>query len=414
MIKLGRIKLNRLTKSILIHAGVWFIFALAIMLETKDLEFTVNVNKINFPIWTANFITFYVSYLLLTPLFLFKKRYVLFVLLSVLFISSASVGATYLHNKKRMYEAKENIMRRAAQNQANQPALAAVADTTATDSIKSTTKKESPTAKASVAPAPVGPNNANVIDDKVLYDRFLSPKALSPLDFRNSGMLYGLLFIFSCSIIIRFFEKTTMEEKKTMLLEKEKISSELKYLKQQINPHFLFNALNSIYSLAILNSDNTPDAVLKLSSILRYMLYETDKDKVQFLDELEVIENYLGLQQLRLTEKTKIVFNKVGHFDPYRIEPMLLIPILENAFKYGVDSSKATDIYISLTEKDKHLDFVCSNEIVTQNNDSKNSGIGIKNIERRLDLIYGNSYSLVSQTIDNNFIVKLNLPLKYN
>ncbi|MFI3322021.1 MAG: sensor histidine kinase [Rikenellaceae bacterium] len=228
---------------------------------------------------------------------------------------------------------------------------------------------------------------------------------------RNMTIFYGIMFIFSISIIIRFMERSKKEEERVASLQQEKISSELEYLKQQINPHFLFNALNSIYSLTILNSESSSDAVLKLASILRYMLYETDKDRVQLEDEIEVIENYLGLQQLRLTSKTEVNFTKIGNTEPYRIEPMLLIPILENAFKYGINSSKHTEINILLEVENDNLTFICENKIVKLKVDNKNSGIGIKNIRRRLDLLYEDNYTFKAGAKDDTFIVKLVLPL---
>lgn len=248
-----------------------------------------------------------------------------------------------------------------------------------------------------------------------IIERMFHPNNFNPFSPRNVGIVYGILFVFSLSIIIRFFERTKLEERRNSELQKEKISSELEYLKQQINPHFLFNALNSIYSLTILNSENSSDAVLKLSSILRYMLYETDKDKVQLSDEVEVIENYLGLQQLRLTNKTVVKFEKSGNLEPYRVEPMLLIPILENAFKYGVDSSTLTTIDITLRVSNYNLYFGCVNKIVKQNDNAKNSGIGIKNIRRRLDLLYSDyTYKFSAISKDNNFYVELILPLRTN
>ena len=140
-------------------------------------------------------------------------------------------------------------------------------------------------------------------------------------------------------------------------------------------------------------------------------LYETDKDKMPLTDEIEMIDNYIGLQRLRLTKKTTINITKEGDFTPYRIEPMLLIPLLENAIKYGVDTSKQSSIDIEIKMNNGELYFHCSNNIVKQNNNSKNSGIGIKNIRRRLDLLCSDYNLNISQT-DDIFDVKFTIQLK--
>lgn len=228
-----------------------------------------------------------------------------------------------------------------------------------------------------------------------LRSGMLSIAQFNPLSHRNLVMIYGLLFVIAISLVMYFTERWRNEEQIRSALEKEHVSSELEYLKQQINPHFLFNALNSIYSLTLPYSQPASDSILKLSSILRYMLYSTGNKEVYMKDEIKVIEDYIGLQKLRLTTRTKVTFNCKGDFGALAIEPLLLIPIVENAFKYGVDSSKDSFIDINIDIRDKKFIFETLNTVVTDIR-SKDSGIGLKNIKRRLMLIYPNSHSLTA------------------
>jgi LytS/YehU family sensor histidine kinase len=211
----------------------------------------------------------------------------------------------------------------------------------------------------------------------------------------------------------RLIEKWQDDEKQKVKLEKEKVSTELSFLKQQINPHFLFNSLNSIYSLSISKSETTPDSILKLSSILRYVLYESEKELVFLHDELQTIKDYIELQKLRLTEMVTVNYKVEGISENKKIEPLLLIPIIENAFKYGVDNIKKSFIDINIKIREGKIELEVSNKIVAIADKNKtDSGIGIKNIKRRLDLLHGNNYEFDIKEENNVFSVRLKLNLK--
>lgn len=229
----------------------------------------------------------------------------------------------------------------------------------------------------------------------------------------NVITLYNLLFFFTSGTAIRFMQRWSEEEKMKTDSERIKTKAELAFLKQQVNPHFLFNALNSIYSLSMSKSDKTTDAVLRLSSILRYMLYETDNKLVAFSNELDIIRNYIELQRLRLTEKVTVTFDVVGEFENYTIEPLLIIPLIENAFKYGVDNVNESFIDISIVLLYNKLDFTIRNKIVNISpTNTESSGIGIKNIRRRLDLLYPSDYLFETTEEDKIFTVRLQISLK--
>ncbi|MCD8186472.1 MAG: sensor histidine kinase [Rikenellaceae bacterium] len=246
------------------------------------------------------------------------------------------------------------------------------------------------------------------------YARMLSRNDNNPFSQHNLQFLFALIFFYMASIVVFFAEQTGKSEKRRREIEKEKTSAELAYLKQQINPHFLFNTLNSIYSYTIGVSEEASDAVLKLSSILRYMLYETNRDRVPLGDELAVLDNYIDLQRLRTTSKTEIEVTVRGDTHRRRIEPMLLIPILENAFKYGVDSVEPSFVRIGIEVKSNDFTLQVTNKVVRRNEgDQSHSGIGLNNIRRRLELIYGaGNYELKAGEKNGIFSVILRLNLK--
>ena len=224
---------------------------------------------------------------------------------------------------------------------------------------------------------------------------------------------YLLFSIYGISIIIPFIIRWYDTEKRMAKQEKDKLQAELKYLKGQINPHFLFNSLNNIYALASRKSDNTTDAILKLSSILRYILYEASIPLVPISKELEHIHNYIDIQKLRLTDKVKVVFNTKIDDENKEIEPLLLIPLVENAFKYGVDSSKESEIIFDLSLKKNTLEFKTQNTIANLSKDAQklDSGIGLKNVQRRLELTYNQSALMNYFKKDNIFVVEIKIHL---
>lgn len=230
---------------------------------------------------------------------------------------------------------------------------------------------------------------------------------------RKMFLAYGLLLIYASSFSIRFIQKWRDDDKRKSEIEKEKIRTELSYLKQQINPHFLFNSLNSIYSLTINKSKTATDAILKLSSILRYILYESENTLVNLKDELKIINDYIELQKLRLNKSIPISFNIIGKPESYKIEPFILMPLVENAYKFGVDNVTKSFIDINIVIMHKKLEFSIKNKkVLCHDNEKQVSGIGIRNVKRRLDLLYPNEYSFKIEESDDIFSVLLEIKLK--
>jgi LytS/YehU family sensor histidine kinase len=187
----------------------------------------------------------------------------------------------------------------------------------------------------------------------------------------------------------------------------EQIASELANLKAQINPHFLFNTLNSIYALALTKSDKTADYISKLSSMMRYSLSKTSAEKVLLEDEIDYIKNYIALQKIRLTENTHVNFTIQWQIDEQQIPPLLFIDFIENAFKYGVSNEVETEVNIQFIVEENTVSMYVSNEKVNQSSLLPSNEIGLKNIKRRLELIYQNNYNLEIADSKNKFEVNL-------
>ena len=197
-------------------------------------------------------------------------------------------------------------------------------------------------------------------------------------------------------------------------IEKEKLQREieLNYLKQQVNPHFLFNSLNSIYALSRQQSLETPTVVMQLSELMRYQLESAKKDTVLLKEELEFIENYLLLEEKRLGERSTIEFVISDMVFGYTIAPMLLIPFVENAVKHGVQSTNEPSmIDISATMQNGQLQFSVVNSIPNVTPILNREGMGLENVQRRLNLLYPKSHILRINTTEKRYEVHLSITL---
>jgi len=213
-------------------------------------------------------------------------------------------------------------------------------------------------------------------------------------------------------LAVAFFSLLLRIRNRLLQSEKEKLTAELSYLKAQINPHFLFNSLNSIYSLALQKADSAPEAVQKLSSMMRYVLTEANNDFVPLQKELDHIRDYIELQRLRFGNDLPLHCTITGHEKNKRIAPLILISFIENAFKYGINAEEDADIKIEIKVYDKSLGLFVSNNMVTVNvGEEEKSGIGLDNTKSRLDLVYPNAYELDIKETAKQYIVNLSLKL---
>lgn len=221
----------------------------------------------------------------------------------------------------------------------------------------------------------------------------------------------GMFFVF-LSTATKFAADWFINEKVRKNLENEKLSAELAFLKSQINPHFLFNSLNNIYSLAYQRSEMTPEAILKLSEIMRYMLQESNEVRVELSKEIRYLENYIELQKLRFKANAHVEMIILGEDDHMRqsIVPLILIAFVENAFKHGVASDPENPIRIAILVEKGRLEFTVTNKKSDQNKDEA-SGIGLNNVKRRLDLLYQGEYKLEIREKEKIYSCKLVLNL---
>ena len=192
--------------------------------------------------------------------------------------------------------------------------------------------------------------------------------------------------------------------------ELEKTRAELSLLKSQVNPHFLFNTLNNLYSLALSGSETTADAILKLSGIMRYLIdMEGQSSKVAASQEIECIRQYIDLQKLRISENHSIQFIIDGNPDSFLIEPLLMLPLVENAFKYGIAPDGNTKILIHIKTNENLFHLKIENGIFRSGNIFPGLGTGLKNLRKRLDLIYPGCSSLKTKEEDSQFTAELKL-----
>jgi sensor histidine kinase YesM len=197
-------------------------------------------------------------------------------------------------------------------------------------------------------------------------------------------------------------------------LEKEKSQAELKALKSQINPHFLFNSLNSIYSMARKESKEVPEKIVQLSDLMRHIIYESDTDFIALEKEVEMLQNYIDMQNLR-SGKNQIVFNTIGEIKEKKIAPLLFLPFLENSFKHGMKGGAENafvNIKLEVTGKVLHFEVENSKGQANDLLSDKYHGIGIENVRKRLEMIYPNQHKL--NILDNEETFKVLLQVQLN
>ncbi len=225
-----------------------------------------------------------------------------------------------------------------------------------------------------------------------------------------NGITAVFFLVFTVSTCIKVIQQWLSAEQNKKEIENEKLNTELSFLKSQINPHFLFNTLNNIYSLAIIKSDATAGAVLKLSSIMRYVISDTKQHWVALEKEIQFIQHYIDLQKVRFTEKTTISFIVNGDVNDKQLAPLLFIPFIENAFKYGISTKESSEIIIKIDLTKEKIELFVDNLIVTNEKELlENTGIGLKNSKRRLELLYPDKHILKVEKENNHFTVRLSL-----
>lgn len=225
--------------------------------------------------------------------------------------------------------------------------------------------------------------------------------------------LSAFLLTVAASIIYRMFLDNARTARIAQAKQEENLKSELYFLRSQISPHFIFNVLNNIVALARMKSDQLEPTVMKLSSLMQYMLYETDEEKVTLQTEAEYLRSYVDLQRQRFGEKVKVNLELDILDGTIYLEPMLLIPFVENAFKHGVGMIEQPEINIRLHTNEKVLEFTVQNKFAAKSTETKDktSGIGLPNVTRRLNLLYPGQHDLMITKNESWFSTALKLNL---
>jgi sensor histidine kinase YesM len=223
------------------------------------------------------------------------------------------------------------------------------------------------------------------------------------------GELYVLAMASSVYLTLTWLK----ERDRNRALREEQFKIKLKYLKNQIQPHFFFNTLNNLYALSLESSDKVPDVIIKLSKLMEYVLYDIEGTKfVPLIKEIDYIQNYIEIEKLRF-ENVEVTINIESNIDEVKVPPLLFISLLENAFKHGGYNNNRLKIKINCKIIDDFLRFEIINNFVLSQNINTQKGIGLTNTKKRLKLIFKNNYSLEHQVKFNYYIIRLQIPI-YN
>lgn len=221
------------------------------------------------------------------------------------------------------------------------------------------------------------------------------------------GLAILYLVVWSASIIIH----TNKLTKNTHKLREANIKAELEVLKSQMNPHFFFNSLNAIYYLTMQKSNEAPKAIITLSDMMRYVLIDANADQVTLNQEQEYLNKYIAIQQLRLPEKTKLDFRFAIKDVSSTIAPLLFIPFVENAFKFGTSANHSTSIFIRLESIENKIYFHTQNRIFKNTKEKAGASTGLENIKKRLTILYPNKHLLQINNSGGKFLVTLEINL---
>ena len=226
------------------------------------------------------------------------------------------------------------------------------------------------------------------------------------------AVVLGELYVVALATVIKLMVDWVYERKRYENLQELQLETELEFLKTQIQPHFFFNTLNNLYALTLEKSKNAPEVVLKLSEMMEYILYEAKEPKIRLFNEIRCVHNYIDLEKLRYGNSVEIKTDIIGDVESYSVPPLLFLPFIENCFKHGTRDNNHMLVQIEFKKlTDKQLLFTVKNNYNQFSNKVKEHGIGNKNVERRLQLLFGSDYILNVNSDNQNFIVEMTIPL---
>ena len=333
---------------------------------------------------------FYFNYFLLIPFFLIKGKritYLALIILSTLFLFGEQllVERKFLEKFPQHHGMPFRTVRMEGRHSSNSPDVFFISN----DSMR----------------ARMGPPSFKWKNEAKI---FLVPRHLFFIILTHVISSAFVLWLLGAFIYLLYFFIKGQDEKKS--LENAGLKAEINLLKTQINPHFLFNTLNSIYVQAYQKSAHTDESILKLSEILRYMIYDTGSEQIDLEKDIHYLTSYIDLQRMRLAGKVTVDYSVKGNIQGLSIAPLLLIIFIENAFKHGISYAQPSVIMIHIEVFDKTLTLRVSNPIITLNKFVE-GGIGLKNVKRRLELLYPGNYWLDISNDKKSYVIQLKINL---
>ncbi len=227
------------------------------------------------------------------------------------------------------------------------------------------------------------------------------------------AVILGELYVVALVSAIKLGFDWIYEKRRAEEFQKIQLRTELDLLKSQIQPHFFFNTLNNLYALTLEKSDVAPEVVLKLSDIMQYILYDVKEPFINLYDEINYIQNYLDLEKLRYGDRVSSKIKITGDIENIKVPPLLFLPFIENCFKHGSKENELIEVEIAFEVlKDNMLKFKVENNFNEFYKSNKKHGIGIKNVKRRLELLFNNKFQLKTTIKKNNYLVSLKIPIQ--
>lgn len=240
----------------------------------------------------------------------------------------------------------------------------------------------------------------------------IRPKSMLGLHPQVVDSMFLLIVVLGFSTGMAIIQQLRLREAKQNAIEKARVDSELAFLKNQISPHFFFNSLNNIYALIEIDAEKAQRVLEELSKLMRYLIYDSNIDKIELKKDVEFTRNYIALMRQRVSKKVDLDVHIDKDIPPVKVPPLLFIPFIENAFKHGISYREKSYIHIKLTFQHETVVLQCSNSIQSNSDQEQHSGgVGIENIKKRLNLLYNTSHELIFSDKDGEFSVHLKIPL---
>lgn len=410
---------------VVLHIAGWLLFMALPLLFINGGQNNVFAMLNKPPYWlfcaTYIFLFYFNSFVLFPQLFL-KKKYILYALVTLVLLA----GTYYLKPYDRLIRSRMSNNSSAAQRSVVRDGLPGSRMSPSGDDgrgrpegpaahpgeapqrfaragqVGDTCRHPGPPGKPGYPARRFGPNNGEMPHfQPPRHDGFYRPFDIVSF--------FIFLLIIALSTTMEIMQQWQMTEQRASRAEADKASAELSFLKAQINPHFLFNTLNNIYTLAVMKDDNAPDSIMKLSNIMRYVTDDATEDFVPLQSEVACINDYIELQRLRLGEKTRVDMDISGEIENKKIPPLVLMTFVENVFKYGISKHHPSTIVIKLTGDQTGISFFCQNRIFPEKDKKHRVGIGLNNTKQRLDYLYPGKHILDINTEHQMYTVKLML-----